>query len=93
METLNENVIEWEKNDDRATLTITQGKMKNKLFKYAKKYPDQCQIVAVNDDTSICVHIPRNWINIKPPRVVTDEQKEKARERMVNYHNQKQKEV
>ena len=41
METLNENVIEWEKNDDRATLTITQGKMKNKLFKYAKKYPDQ----------------------------------------------------
>lgn len=36
---------------------------------------------------SLCAHIPVSWIRIIPPRELSEEQKEKPRERMLAYNS------
>ena len=83
MEKCNENVVEWLKDEKRATLTSTQGRYRTKIKKLAKAHPQECEIVAENKDGSIVAHIPVSWIKISPLRKVSDEQKEQARERIM----------
>lgn len=77
-----ENVIEWVKNQEKATLTLSQRRTISRVKKLAEKYPEECQIVAENKDGSVYAHIPVSWIKISPPKKVSEEQVEKARERM-----------
>lgn len=72
----NENCIEFLKDADRATLTLTQGRFKGKVERLAKSHPDQCEIVARNRDGSMCAHVPVDWIRIKPPRELSEKQRE-----------------
>lgn len=80
---LRENAIEWYKGDKQATVSLTTERYITRIKKYAEDYPDECQIVAINDDSSICAHIPTKWIKISPTRKVSDEQKEAAKERFM----------
>lgn len=84
-----ENVIEWINGQDRVTVTLSQGKYINKVKTLAAK-TDEVQILAENDDGSIYAHLPLKYIKISPPRQMTDEQKEKARERLKNFHKTKE---
>ena len=54
----NENAIEFMTNGTKATLTFSQGRYKSVIRKLAEKHPDDCQIVADNEDGSICAHVP-----------------------------------
>lgn len=82
-----ENAIEFIKNSKRATVTFSQGRYISGIKKLAEKYPEDCEIVAINKNTgegeSICAHIPTAWIRIAPPaiRELTDEQREECRKR------------
>lgn len=79
----NENCIEWIRNSDRATCTLTQGRYITKVMKLAEKYPDRVQIVTVNKDGSIVAHIPTNMIKINAnEHNLTDEQKEEIKDRL-----------
>ena len=82
-----ENVIEFIKDDERATATFSQGRYKSRIMKLAKERPTECQIVAENKDGSLCAHIPVSWIKITPTRELSEEQREKSRERMLAYHS------
>lgn len=82
----NENCIEWIKDSNKATLSLSQKRVINKVEQYAEKRPEEVVIVGRNDDGSICAHIPVSWIKISPPRVVSEEQREKAREVMQTLH-------
>lgn len=77
---MNENVIEWLSGDDTLTLTLSNLKHKNKIYKLAKSHPEDVEIVAENNDGSILVHMPLSWLKFIPPRELTDEQKEKRKE-------------
>ncbi len=87
MENDKENVIEWVRDEKRATLTLTQGRYRSKIKKLAKTHPEECQIVEDNKDGSIVAHIPVNWIKISPLKKVNEQQKEQARERMKMMQN------
>ena len=50
----NENAIEFMTNGTKATLTFSQGRYKSVIRKLAEKHPDDCQIIADNEDGSIC---------------------------------------
>ena len=77
-----ENVIEWIRGDKEVTVTLAGNtKYNNKVRKYAEDYPEAVKIVAVNQDSSIVAHLPLSWIKISKPKSVSDEQREKARER------------
>lgn len=76
-----ENVIEFLRGDERATVSFSQGRYISKIKKLANEYPDKVEIVAENQDGSICAHIPVKWVRITPERNLTEEQREKLRER------------
>lgn len=79
-----ENVIEWIKDEKRATLTLSQRRTISRVKQLAEQYPDQCQIVAENKDGSICAHVPVNWVKISPPAFRTEKQRDAARQSMLN---------
>lgn len=43
-----ENVIEWTKDQDRATLTLSQRRTITRVRRLTEKHPEECQIVAEN---------------------------------------------
>ena len=77
-----ENVIEWAKDEKRATLSLSQRRTISRVKELAEKYPDKCQILAVNKDGSVYAHIPTEWIRINPGMELTEEQRKKLGERM-----------
>lgn len=84
-----ENVIEWLRDEETATVTFTQGRMKTRIMKLAAERPDEVFITAINADGSMCARIPARWIKVSPPRLVSEEQVEAARERILAYHASK----
>lgn len=75
-----ENVIEFLENQERATVTFSQGRYKTRIQRLAVERPEECQIVAENKDGSLCTHVPVAWVRIMPTPQLTDEQREqKAR--------------
>lgn len=82
---ITENVIEWIKDDKRATVTLSQRRTVTKVKRLAEKNPDECQIVVQNKDGSIVAHIPVEWVKISKPRIVSEEQKKNARDRIRKY--------
>ena len=97
-----ENVIEFLKGEKTATISFTQGKYANKIKRLAEEYPDDVRIVheakkvIVTEDggeteaiQSIVAHIPVRWVRIAPPRKMSDEQREAARQRLLDYHERR----
>ncbi|NBI87865.1 hypothetical protein D3Z47_17380, partial [Lachnospiraceae bacterium] len=63
-----ENVIEFVKDSERATVTFCQGRYKSRIKKLAAEHPEECEIVAENQDGSLCAHIPVALIKINPTK-------------------------
>lgn len=74
-----ENVIEWVKDGDQATLSLSQRRTISRVKQLAEQYPDQCQILAENKDGSLYAHLPVSWIRINPGMELTEEQREESR--------------
>lgn len=81
---VNENVIEFLRNEKRATVTLCQPRYITRIRELAEKYPEECQITHENKDGSILAHIPTAWVKINPPMQLNDEQRERLAERMRN---------
>ena len=77
-----ENVIEFVKHSERATVTFCQGRYKSRIKKLAAERPEECEIVAENQDGSLCAHIPVAWIKINPTYQLTEEQRAQRAETM-----------
>lgn len=71
-----ENVIEFIKDSERATVTFSQGRYKSRIKKFAAERPEECEIVAENADGSLCAHIPTAWVKIVPSRQFSEEQRQ-----------------
>lgn len=82
-----ENTIEFTRDSSRATVTFSQGRYKGKIRELARKRPEECEIIAENKDGSLYAHVPVSWIKISPPRPVSEENRNKARELMIEYHS------
>ena len=77
-----ENVIEWVKDDKRATLSLSQRRTITRIKELAEKYPDKCEILAENKDGSLYAHIPVEWVRLHPGMNLTDEQKAERAKRL-----------
>ena len=82
-----ENVIEWVKDDNRATLSMSQRRTISRVKQLAEQYPEECQIVAENKDGSVCAHVPVSWVKISPPKKVSEKQMEHARTLYAKSHS------
>lgn len=81
-----ENVIEFTKNAETATVTLCQGRYVSKLKKLAKENPTEVHICKENSDGSIVAHIPVSYVKLSAPRKreLTDKQRAEFAERMRN---------
>ena len=86
-----ENVIEFLRGSETATVTFSQGRYITRIEKLAKKHPDKVQIVARNKN-SIVAHIPVKAIkiNIIEGRERTEEEIERSRKVFAEYRESKQ---
>ena len=84
----NENVIEWLNGDKQVSCTISQGKFITKIMKLIEKYPNEVEITN-NDDGTIYCKMPISWLKINH-REVSEEQKQKSRERLSQYRKTKE---
>lgn len=61
-----------------------------RMKKLMKKHPDKVKILKENRDNSVLFQIPAIWIKDPgPPKEMSKEKIEAARERMKKYHNER----
>lgn len=79
-----ETVIDFNEEEDEASVYTFNKKLIRKLLSLVNLKPDECKIDYRGPEDSISFVIPKNWIKINPPRTVnlTDEQKQERSERM-----------
>lgn len=89
---VNEFAIEWVKGGEYAGVTVPSGTaFKSKILRLAKEHPNEVKIISENEEGSIFAHIPTNYVKISPPRKVSEEQKEAARNRFKEMWKERQK--
>ena len=86
-----ENAVEWIQGQDIVTATFQNNRYQSKIRRLAEKFPDEDRIMEENQDGSILCQFPLRYLKINNPnRVMTEEQREAARERILNYHKSKE---
>ena len=83
-----ENCIEWENNQHKITVSFCQEKWINKVKKLKENYPDDVEIIAENEDGSICAKLPAKFLKLSPPKKVSEEQRQAASERFRKMHEE-----
>lgn len=82
-----ENVIEFEKYFEKATVSFSKPRYINRIKRLAEKHPKECEIVAISKTSRggevICAHIPVSWVKINPGTKLTEEQRENCRKRFI----------
>ena len=82
-DSMNECVIEWMKGDKVAAITMPSNtKLKNRLLKLKEQRPDEVDVM-INKDGSVFGHVPVKWIKINPSKILSEEEKEKLRNKFV----------
>lgn len=66
---------------ERAAVTFCQGRYKSRIKKLAAERPEECEILAENQDGSWCAHIPVTWVKINPTKQLSEEQRREIAER------------
>lgn len=85
-----ETIIVFNESDNDAEIFTHNGRMLRELEKLITDRPDDVQHVKDNDTGGSTYRVPKKWVKIRASRILTDEQKEKAAERMRQLHtNQK----
>lgn len=84
-----ENAIEWYNGDDFAYVTIAKRKFIKATTEIAEKHPEEAKIINVNKDGTVYAKIPLKCIKIGWPREISEEQKEKSRQRLNKYWQDK----
>lgn len=79
---MNEFAINWLKGADYAEVTVPASTaLKNKLLRLSRERPNEVTNIIENKDGSMVCHVPVRWIKVGPPRKVSEEQREAARQR------------
>lgn len=81
-----ENVIEFLKDDVRATVTLSQGRYISRVKELAEKFPDAVEIIKLPEENGgyLVAHIPVEYLKFNPPKQLSQEQREQMRERARN---------
>jgi len=85
--------VNWIDVDDMVSVTAYQKKMIKQLMALAESHPDEVRIVAVNEDGTIVVHLPKKYAHVSfyesSKREMTEDQKVAAAERLKKMREKK----
>lgn len=71
-----ETCFEYLGENDYGTFFTDESFWVRRIEKLAAEHPEDVQIVTRNKDGSIIAHLPKKWMRIAPPRVMSEAQKE-----------------
>lgn len=79
-----ENALEWLTGDEEITVTLFRGKLQKRILKLAEEHPDEVAVICRPEENNgfLFAHIPLKWLRIQPPMQMSEEQREKAKERL-----------
>lgn len=88
MAEFDETVIDHVVGDDWCGVSSGEDALKFRLYRFAKKYPDDVQLIAHNDDGSMYFHVPWDWVLIRKPKQMnfSDEEIKKRTDRIKMHH-------
>ena len=76
-----ETIVNFTEADATAYIYTYNVALKNKLARYAEKYPNLCRLTAQTDDGSRTYEVPKKRLTIMLTSPMSDERKEKLREK------------
>lgn len=77
-----ETIIIFNEKDDTAKVETPNKKLKNKLEALHKAHPDKVKLESSDDYGFINCVLPKKWVKIAAPRVMSEEQRAIAAERL-----------
>ena len=79
-----ENAIEFLNGQKTATVTLYRGRLQNRILRLAEERPDEVAVICRPEENNgfLFAHIPLKWLRIQPPKQMSEEQREKAKERL-----------
>ena len=75
-----ETIVNFTEADDTASIYTSNVALKNKLERYAEKYPSLCKLTAQTNDGSRTYEVPKKRLTIMLTAPMSEERKEKLRE-------------
>lgn len=70
-----ETIINYNNADKTANCYSLNLTMRRRALELAEEYPDDIHIIMLKDD-AVEFTFPKSWVKIRPPRKLTDEQRE-----------------
>lgn len=79
-----ENAIEFLDGQKTAAVTLHDRRLRNRVLRLAEQHPDEVAVICRPEENNgfLFVHIPLKWLRIQPPKQMSEEQREKAKERL-----------
>lgn len=79
-----ENAIEFLDGQKTAAVTLHDRRLRNRILKLAEQHPDEVSVICRPEENNgfLFAHIPLKWLRIQPPKQMSEEQREKAKERL-----------
>ena len=76
-----ETIVNFTEAEGKAWIYTYNVALKNKLARYAEKYPSLCKLTAQTDDGSMTYEVPKKRLTIMLTSPMSEERKEKLREK------------
>lgn len=75
----NENMIEFLKDQEVSTVTLSQGRYISRVVELAARFPNEVVILAYpeNNGGYLYARIPTKWIRINPTMILSDEERKR----------------
>lgn len=79
-----ENAIEFLDGQKTAAVTLHDRRLRNRVLRLAEQHPDEVAVICRPEENNgfLFAHIPLKWLRIQPPKQMSEEQREKAKERL-----------
>ncbi len=74
-----ETIVNFTEAEDTASIYTYNVALKNKLARYAEKYPSLCRLTAQTEDGSRTYEVPKKRLTIMLTSPMSEERKEKLR--------------
>lgn len=82
-----ETIICFNEADKTAEVFTYNGRMLRDLDKLSSERPDEVQHKKDNGDGGHTYIVPKKWIKVRASRILTEEQKKQAADRMAKWRN------
>jgi len=79
---MSETVFEHLSGEETFTITAEEKWSINRIYRLKEKHPDDVKILFTNEDGSLLAQVPYKWIKVRPPRVMSEEERKALAERL-----------